>query len=47
MKVRTSNLRDWLNRRGYEAISESRLAGYDPPWTLPFLRRNEIHIDIK
>ena len=47
MKARTGELSDWLAQRGYEAISEPGLAGYDPPWTLPFLRRNEIHIDIK
>jgi len=31
MKVRTNELKDWLDQRGYKAISEPRLAGYDPP----------------
>jgi hypothetical protein len=25
----------------------AQLARYDPPWTLPMWRRNEIHIEIK
>ena len=40
-------LKQWLIGRGYEATSKPRSAAYDPPWTIPFLRRNEIHMDIK
>lgn len=40
-------LRGWLERNQLEAASLPRFAGYDPPWTLPFLRRNEIMIDLK
>jgi hypothetical protein len=47
MNVRIKELQDWLKQNGYRAISEPRLAGYDPPWTLAFLRRNEILIDIE
>lgn len=39
-------LRAWLEKQGYHALSEPRLASYDPPWTLPFLRRNEVQIKI-
>lgn len=39
-------LRAWLEKQGYRAISEPRLAAYDPPWTIPFLRRNEVQIRI-
>nr|WP_237073108.1 heme-binding protein [Prosthecochloris sp. CIB 2401] len=28
-------------------MSEPRVASYNPPWTIPALRRNEIHIDIE
>jgi len=35
-----------LAARGYEASSAPRSAGYDPPWTIPQLRRNEIHINV-
>jgi hypothetical protein len=40
-------LQQWMRQNGLEADSLPRLAGYDPPWTLPFLRRNEVMIDIK
>jgi hypothetical protein len=40
-------LRQWMRNNRLEADSLPRVAGYDPPWTLPFLRRNEIMIDIK
>ncbi len=40
-------LTEWLEKNGYRAGSQPRAASYDPPWTLPFLRRNEVHIDIE
>ena len=40
-------LLDWMLQNQFEAASLPRVAGYDPPWTLPFLRRNEVLIDIK
>ncbi|MBK8814732.1 MAG: heme-binding protein [Methylococcaceae bacterium] len=40
-------LSTWLKENNLKAISESRSAGYNPPWTIPFLRRNEVHIDIE
>lgn len=43
----TNELKSWLEINGYKAISSPRSAGFDPPWTLPFLRRNEIHIDVE
>ncbi len=39
-------LRDWIRQNQFEAASLPRVARYDPPWTLPFLRRNELMIDI-
>jgi hypothetical protein len=39
-------LQTWLKKQGYRALSEPRLASYDPPWTIPFLRRNEVQIMI-
>lgn len=44
---KTKELEHWLKKNDYELISKPRSAGYDPPWTIPFLRRNEVHIDIE
>lgn len=37
----------WLDERDIKRSSNPRSAAYDPPWTIPSLRRNEIHIDIE
>ena len=39
-------LAEWIESQGLEARSEPRWAGYDPPWTLPPFRRNEVMVDI-
>jgi SOUL heme-binding protein len=44
---KTKELQSWLDAQGYKAKGAPRSAGFDPPWTLPFLRRNEVHIDIE
>lgn len=44
---KTKELNVWLDAEGFKAISSARSAGFDPPWTLPFLRRNEVHIDVE
>lgn len=40
-------LLDWMAQRELEPLSAPQLARYNPPWTLPFLRRNEILIDYR
>lgn len=40
-------LRGWIEDNGLEAASPPRFAAYDPPWTLPFMRRNEIMIEVE
>tara|TARA_Y100000385_G_scaffold248860_1_gene269841 strand:- start:180 stop:827 length:648 start_codon:yes stop_codon:yes gene_type:complete len=41
-------LMNWINKnRTYKAVSSYKFAGYNPPWTIPFLRRNEILIEIE
>lgn len=45
---KANELQKWIaNLKGYEPISPPMYAGYDPPWTLAFLRRNEIMIEVK
>ncbi len=41
-------LEKWMDEKGYEYDAEDyKAAGYNPPWTIPALRRNEIIIPIK
>ena len=47
IKEKSEALDAWLRSHDYTIISALQSAAYDPPWTLPFLRRNEIHIEIK
>lgn len=42
----TAKLRDWMQARGLAALGAPTYAFYNPPWTLPFLRRNEVLIEI-
>jgi effector-binding domain-containing protein len=46
MREKSEKLVEWIQTKNFEVLSKSRSAGYDPPWTLPFLRRNEIMIDV-
>ncbi len=45
-KKKADALRTWLMKAGYEITAGPNFAGYDPPWTVPFLRRNEIMFEI-
>ncbi len=45
---KTSELRGWLDaNRAFRAVGEPLCALYDSPHTIPFLRRNEIHIPVQ
>ncbi|RTL53999.1 MAG: heme-binding protein [Bradyrhizobiaceae bacterium] len=43
---KTSDLREFAERHHIKTSGEPVLAFYNPPWTLPFLRRNEIMLDV-
>ena len=43
----SGRLRAWIADNGWVAVSTPRSARYDPPWTIPFLRRNEVLIDVQ
>lgn len=47
VKEQTDALLAWMKAEGLEASGTPQLARYDTPWTLPFLRRNEILIPIR
>jgi hypothetical protein len=39
-------LQNWMAERDLTTTGAARAAGYNPPFTLPFLRRNEIFISV-
>ena len=40
-------LLEWTRDKGYETLGSVEIANYDPPFTPPFLRRNEVLVRIK
>ena len=47
VQEKTDQLLNWLKSQEIATIGQPQLARYNPPWTLPFLRRNEILQEIK
>ncbi|KAK2657719.1 hypothetical protein Ddye_010771 [Dipteronia dyeriana] len=47
VEERVDKLKKSLERDGYRAVGESLLARYNPPWTLPPFRTNEIMIPVE
>ena len=43
---KTVELEGWMKTKNLQAAGTPKFARYNPPWTLPFLRRNEIMIDV-
>lgn len=46
LKRHTQELNEWLSTNHLTPVSEPIYAFYNPPWTLPFLRRNEVMVEI-
>ena len=40
-------LQNWIAAKGFKIVGAAKAAGYNPPFTIPFLRRNEIVIPVK
>lgn len=41
-----ARLRDWIGRKDLTPAGPAEVAGYNPPWTLPPYRRNEVLIPV-
>ena len=46
VQEKTQALRDWMKSKNLRPASEPQFARYNPPWTLPFMRRNEVMIQV-
>jgi hypothetical protein len=46
VQEKTQALQDWIKARNMKSIGEPQFARYNPPWTLPFMRRNEVMIQV-
>ena len=46
IRDRTADLKRFITDRKLIGASEPMMAFYDPPWTLPFFRRNEIMFEL-
>jgi hypothetical protein len=46
MEKKSAELRAWLAGRDIKPIGAPIYASYDPPWTPPFLRRNEVWLTL-
>lgn len=47
LKKNTGELEQFLKERQLKPISAPTYAFFNPPWTLPFLRRNEVMIEVE
>ena len=46
VKIQTEILNSWIEKNGYTAISEPVNAAYNGPFTIPWLRHNEVLIEV-
>ena len=46
LETHTKELKAFIQAQDLQAVSKATYAFFNPPWTLPFLRRNEVMIEI-
>ncbi len=46
VQARTQEAQAWATKNNFKILGQPQLSRYDPPWTLPMFRRNEIMIEI-
>ena len=44
---KTKALEDWIKSKQWQSIGNPQFARYNPPWSIPFMRRNEILITVR
>jgi hypothetical protein len=44
---KTRALEEWIKSKQLQAIGSPQFARYNPPWSIPFMRRNEILITVR
>ncbi len=42
LSAQTTRLNEWMAKNGLKTSGSAQLSRYNPPWTLPFWRRNEV-----
>ena len=46
VQTKTEETLAWTQAKSLKVIGTPQLSRYDPPWTLPMFRRNEIMVEI-
>ena len=44
---KTLELEQWMKSRNLHSVGSPNFARYNPPWTLPFMRRNEVMLTLR
>ncbi|MCF8165198.1 MAG: heme-binding protein [Rhodoferax sp.] len=44
---KTKALEEWIKSKQWQAIGSPQFARYNPPWSIPFMRRNEILLTVR
>ena len=46
VQEKTNETLAWAKQQSLQVIGTPQLSRYDPPWTLPLFRRNEIMVEV-